>query len=185
MRLGEDSYFYKIRQWLLNRKARKQFEFFGNRAEFRPGAYAAFAENISVGKGVVVRPGCRLFADKNTFIIIEDNVLLGHGVHLYTNNHSCKLDVPIFLQGYEKQENVILEEGCWVGANSIILPGVTVGQNAVVGAGSIVTRNVPNGEIWAGNPARCIKRRTEDVKRQENIGDIASKGQLFAKKQKH
>jgi acetyltransferase-like isoleucine patch superfamily enzyme len=184
MRLGEDSYFYNIRQWLLNRKARKRFEFFGKNAEFRPGAYAAYTENISIGKGVVIRPGCRLFADDTTFIIIEDNVLLGHGVHLYTNNHSYKLDIPIFLQGYEKQENVILESGCWIGANSVILPGVTVGENAVVGAGSVVTKNVPNGEVWGGNPARCLKRSTENVKRQEIISDSASKDRLYRRKKK-
>lgn len=171
MRLGEDSFLYRLRLWRLNRKARKYFDSFGKGSEFRPGAYATYIENICIGDNVVVRPGCRLFADSHTFIIISDKVLLGHGVHLYTNNHSFQRDdISIIDQGYDTRENVILESGCWVGANSVILPGVRVGVNSVVGAGSIVTRDVPDGEIWAGNPCRRIKKRTtEDVKKNDSL----------------
>jgi acetyltransferase-like isoleucine patch superfamily enzyme len=169
MRLGEDTYLFRIRKWLLTRKARKYFDSFGKGSEFRPGAYAAYPKNIAIGKNVSIRPGCRLLADDRTFIIIGDDVLLGHGVHFYTNNHSYdRVDIPIVEQGYSKHENVILDDGCWIGANAIILPGVMIGKSAVVGAGSIVTRDVPAGEIWAGNPCRRIKkRRTEDVIREE------------------
>lgn len=161
-RLGEDSYLYRIRQWLLNRKARRLFDYFGEGSDFRPGAYAAYPSNISIGDNVAIRPDCRLFADEDTYIIIGDNVLLGHGVHVYTNNHAHgRKDIPICEQGYEKQENVILEEGCWIGANAIILPGVTVGKNAVVGAGSIVTKDVEAHTVVVGNPAKPILYRVK------------------------
>ena len=52
---------------------------------------------------------------------------------------------------------VILRKGCWIGANSIILPGVEIGENSVVGAGSIVTKSFPKGVVIAGNPAKLIK----------------------------
>lgn len=185
MRIGEDNYFFKLRQWKLNRKARKCFDNFGKNSEFRPGAYASYTENISIGDNVVIRPGCRLFADGHTFIIIEDNVLLGHGVHLYTNNHSFQLDdIPIVEQGYGVRENIILEDGCWIGANAIILPGVTIGQNAVVGAGSVVTKDVPAFTTVVGNPARKL-RRIKDVERKEIPMPDTSKGRLFAKRKKH
>jgi acetyltransferase-like isoleucine patch superfamily enzyme len=53
---------------------------------------------------------------------------------------------------------VIIEDDVFIGANSIILKGVTIGKRAVIGAGSVVTKNIPADEIWAGNPARFIKR---------------------------
>lgn len=171
-RIGEDNYFYKIRQWLLNRKARKLFNYFGEGSEFRPGAYAAYTSNISIGSNVVIRPDCRLFADEDTYIIIGDNVLLGHGVQIYTNNHAfSRKDIPILEQGYDKQENVILNDGCWIGANAIILPGVSIGKNAVVGAGSVVTKNILPFEVWAGNPCKPIhaNKKPKVLMRRKNV----------------
>jgi acetyltransferase-like isoleucine patch superfamily enzyme len=52
---------------------------------------------------------------------------------------------------------ICIEDDVFVGANSIVLKGVTIGRAAIVGAGSVVTRNVPPGEVWAGNPASCIR----------------------------
>lgn len=46
---------------------------------------------------------------------------------------------------------------CFIGCRSILLPGVTIGDNSIIGAGSVVTKDVPSGEVWAGNPARFIK----------------------------
>jgi acetyltransferase-like isoleucine patch superfamily enzyme len=52
---------------------------------------------------------------------------------------------------------VIIEDDVWIGGNSIILKGVHIGRAAVIGAGSVVTCNIPEGTVWAGNPARFIK----------------------------
>ncbi len=52
-----------------------------------------------------------------------------------------------------KSKKVILKESCFIGASSIILPGVTIGQKSIIGAGSVVRDNIPDNEIWAGNPA--------------------------------
>jgi len=52
---------------------------------------------------------------------------------------------------------IIIEDDVFIGANSIILKGVRIGKGAVVGAGSVVTKNIPDGEVWAGNPAKKIK----------------------------
>lgn len=56
-----------------------------------------------------------------------------------------------------KTKPVLLKRGCFIGANSIILKGCTIGENSIVGAGSVVSKDIPDNEIWAGNPARFIK----------------------------
>ena len=55
--------------------------------------------------------------------------------------------------------NVILRKGCFVGCGSIITNPVEIGEHSIVGAGSVVTKDIPPYEIWAGNPAHFIKKR--------------------------
>lgn len=55
--------------------------------------------------------------------------------------------------------SVVIEECAFIGARTIIIKPITIGKRAVVGAGSVVTKNIPDNEIWAGNPARFIKKR--------------------------
>lgn len=50
-----------------------------------------------------------------------------------------------------------IKDNAFIGAHSIILKGVTIGEKSIIGAGSVVARDVPDGEIWAGNPAKFIK----------------------------
>jgi acetyltransferase-like isoleucine patch superfamily enzyme len=141
-----------------------KFKRFGEGAEFRPGAYAEACSKISIGNNVVIRPGTFLFADPTDGgggIVIEDKVLIGPGVHFYTNNHEfSNPSQPIFDQDYPKPttlDSIVLRRGCWIGAGSIILPGVEVGENAVIGAGAVVTKSVPPRVVFAGNPAKKIK----------------------------
>jgi len=143
---------------------RQKFMAFGEGAEFRPGAYAESCSKIGIGRNVVIRPGSFLFADPTEGgggIVIEDDVLIGPCVHFYTNNHAFSdVTVPIIDQGYPKpttEDSITVRRGAWIGAGSIILPGVTIGENAVVGAGSIVTRDVPAYSVAVGNPARVLK----------------------------
>ena len=136
----------------------KKFLFFGENAEFRAGAYAEKCSHISLGKNVVIRPSTMIFADEHAYIIIEDNVMIGTGVHFYVDNHRFdQRGVPLIKQGYYPSENILIKEGAWIGANSIILPGVTIGTNVVIGAGSIVTKSVKDFSVAVGNPAKVIK----------------------------
>ncbi|WP_312364794.1 DapH/DapD/GlmU-related protein [Sphingobacterium sp.] len=91
-------------------------------------------------------------------IVIEDDVMIGSGVHIYVNNHKFDdITIPIIDQGYYPDLPVILKKGCWIGANTIILPGVTIGENSVVGAGSVVTKSIPKNVVAVGNPAKVLK----------------------------
>ena len=140
-----------------------KFKSFDKSAEFRAGAYAICCSKISIGKRVIIRPQTMMFADprdeNHGRIFIDDNVMIGSGVHIYTSNHRYSEDNKYIIdQGSFLAKDVVLKKGCWVGANSIILPGVTIGENAVVGAGSVVTKDVAPRTICAGNPAKLIKK---------------------------
>lgn len=150
-------YFKTAMQKLCKRK----FYHFDDTAEFRPGAYAVACSKISIGKRVVIRPGTHLFGEAKNLdisIMIEDDVLVGGGVHFYVNNHAFdNPDIPIIDQGHTAAQRITLKKGCWIGANVIILPGVTIGHNSVVGAGSVVTKSVPDKVVVAGIPAKIIR----------------------------
>ena len=141
---------------------KNKFKFFADSAQFRAGAYAIGCSKISIGERVVIRPQTMLFGetviDLDCSILIEDDVMMGSGVHIYVNNHKFdNPNIPLIDQGYYPDEQVVLKKGCWIGANAIILPGVTIGVNAVVGAGSIVTKSIPDRTVAVGSPAKVIK----------------------------
>lgn len=144
---------------LMRALCEEKFACFGAGAEVRPGSYAVTCSNISVGRRVVIRPTTMLFADAEASITVEDDVMLGSGVHVYVGNHRYDDPTrPIIDQGRQASRPVVLERGCWLGANVIILPGVTIGRNAVIGAGSVVTRSIDPGVLAVGSPARAIRR---------------------------
>lgn len=141
---------------------KEKFLYFADDAQFRAGAYAVGCSKISIGKRVIIRPNVMLFGetiiDMDCSILIEDDVMMGSGVHIYVNNH--KFDdpnVPLIDQGYYPDQQVVLKKGCWIGANAIILPGVTIGENSVVGAGSIVTKSISDRVVAVGSPAKIVK----------------------------
>lgn len=160
-RIGPDMPFT---HWMLHYKStmmrvcKKKFLSFGEGSDFRAGAYAVYCSQISIGTNVVIRPNTVLMADDYAKIYIENDVMIGMGVHFYVNNHKFdNIDIPISEQGYYPSEDVVVKDGAWIGANAIILPGVTIGRNAVIGAGSVVTKSIPDYCVAVGNPARVIK----------------------------
>lgn len=93
-------------------------------------------------------------------VVIEDNVRLGGSCKIYdTDFHSMVLEER--MQKVDPgivSKPIVIQAGAFIGAHSIILKGVTIGKEAVVGAGSVVAKSIPDGEIWAGNPARFISK---------------------------
>ena len=165
-RLGPDCLFTHWRLYFASSMQKlcfKKFKYFTSSSQFRPGAYAITCSKIHIGSNVVIRPQTMIFADPipgyEGSVLINDDVMLGSGVHIYTGNHRFDMSgVNLIRQGHSHPKTVILKEGCWLGANVIVLPGVTIGKNAVVGAGSIVTKDVPDRSLVAGNPAKLIKQ---------------------------
>ena len=91
---------------------------------------------------------------------IGNHVKIGGSVKIYDSDFhaldpelrkSVQTDIP-------KIKSVELKDGCFIGAHSIILKGVCIGKNSIIAAGSVVTKSVPDGEIWGGNPIRFIRK---------------------------
>lgn len=122
-----------------------------------PPFHTAFGKLTKVGKGVFINFGCT-FLDRGG-ISLKDNVFIGPNVQIITENHPEQPSVRRNV--YTKP--VVIKRGAWIGASAVILPGVTIGENAIVGAGAIVTKDVPDNTIVAGNPARIIREiKTEE-----------------------
>lgn len=95
-------------------------------------------------------------------IIIGDNCMFGHGVIILDNNsHNTSIDPVKRATGKIPDSPVIIGNNVWVGMHSIILRGVNIGDNSIIAAGSIVTKNVPNNQLFGGNPATFIKMLDE------------------------
>lgn len=116
-----------------------------------PPFYTAFGKFTTVGKGVFINFGCT-FLDRGG-ITLEDDVFIGPGVQLITENHP---EQPSLRHNvYTKP--VVIKRGAWIGAGAIILPGVTVGEHSIIAAGAVVTKDVPDRVIVAGTPAHVMR----------------------------
>lgn len=80
---------------------------------------------------------------------------------MYTTDfHSLNPEVRSTVNDMKQRKSapVVIMDHAFIGAHCIILKGVTIGKNAIVGAGSVVTKSIPDNEIWAGNPAKFIRK---------------------------
>ena len=118
---------------------------------------ARYGGKISIGSGCGIS-GSTIYAMKE--ITIGDNVLIGGNCKIIDNDfHPLPYSQrhPVEQLDKVKKRPIIIGEGCFIGANSIILKGTTLGKNCVVGAGSVVSGIFPDNVIIAGNPAKIIK----------------------------
>lgn len=103
--------------------------------------------------------GANTRVDIHASITIGCQVSIGANCYITSGNHAfSRRDIPIQCQGFSSRE-VVIGDDVWIGCNAVVLPGVTIGTGAIIGAGSVVTRDVPPYEVWAGVPARKIKDR--------------------------
>lgn len=93
-------------------------------------------------------------------IVIGNNVRIGGSCKIWDNDfHSLDhIKRTSIFDDDVKSKEIIIKDYVFIGGHSIILKGVTIGDNAIIGAGSVVSKNVPANEIWAGNPAKLIRR---------------------------
>jgi acetyltransferase-like isoleucine patch superfamily enzyme len=87
-----------------------------------------------------------------------NNIILAQNVVISGLNHQYQdVALPIYQQDITTKK-IIIEDDCWIGANSVVTAGVTIGKHSVIAAGSVVTKNIPPYSVAAGNPARVIKQ---------------------------
>ncbi|KJY82381.1 galactoside O-acetyltransferase [Vibrio galatheae] len=132
----------------------------GEGCYIEPPLHANWGIHTHLGKNVYANFNLTLVDD--THIYIGDYVMIGPNVTLATAGHpiepSLRMKVAQFNIPIHIANNV------WIGANSVVLPGVSIGENSVIGAGSVVTKDIPANVIAAGNPCRVMREISQHDK---------------------
>jgi maltose O-acetyltransferase len=129
-------------------------------------------DNVTMYKkmGVKIGNNCKIMSEVMIdyshywLINIGNNITLAPRVHILAHDASTKNDL-----NYTKIGLVEIGDNVFVGAGSIIMPGVTIGKNSVIGAGSVVTKSIPENSVAAGNPCKIIYKYDEYIEKQKSL----------------
>lgn len=138
-------------------------ELFGKseNAFVNPPFYCDYGFHIEVGKNFFANYNCTILDVAK--VTIGDNCQMAPNVAIYTAGHPVHPETRN--SGYEYGKAVSIGDNVWIGGNTVICPGVHIGNNVVIGAGSVVTKDIPDMVIAAGNPCRVIRSITDDDRR--------------------
>jgi maltose O-acetyltransferase len=115
-------------------------------------------QNVKISKNTYMNEG-QLHAGPNSKIIIGDWCAIGYNVHIKSFTHHSDNPTGNELEMIDK--DIIIGDNVWIGDNVYIKEGVTIGNNAIIGANSIVTKDVPEGAVVGGVPARILKKKVK------------------------
>lgn len=119
---------------------------------------------MKMGENCLYDVSCNFDYSHCWLIEIGDNVTFGPMTYVLAHDASTKRYL-----GYTKIGKVTIDDGTFVGASSIIMPGVYIGKDCVIGAYSVVTSDVPDGSVFVGNPARFVCTTQEYVEKQKKL----------------
>lgn len=125
-----------------------------------PPFYCDKGDQIYIGKHFYANTGLLILDEAD--VKIGDDVFIAPRVCIYTAGHPIDADVRRMELEYAK--GVTIGNDVWIGGNVVINPGVIIGNNVVIGSGSVVTKNIPDNVIAAGNPCRVIRGIDENDK---------------------
>lgn len=109
--------------------------------------------------------GSNIYANSNLTLVddghiyVGDKVMFGPNVTIATANHP--INPKLREKGLQYNKDVYIGNNVWIGANSVIVPGVKIGNNSVIGAGSVVTKDIPDNVVAVGNPCHILRRINE------------------------
>ncbi len=133
------------------------FKRLGSFCFIQPNVFFSHCYNIRCGKNFVVNSNSYFHViggiDICNFVFIGPNVVISSGMHEYTKSRR-----PVSHQNIIPKK-ITIEDGVWIGANVVVMPGVTIAQGTIVGAGSVVTKSTQSYSVVAGVPAKKIKSR--------------------------
>jgi maltose O-acetyltransferase len=138
----------------------------GDTVWMQPPFYCDYGTNIELGERVYFNFNCVVLDVAR--VIVGDYTLFGPAVQIYTATHP--LDATL-RRRQEFAKPISLGSDVWIGGGAILCPGVQIGSRSVIGAGSVVTRDIPEGVVAAGNPCRVI-RSLSDSDRSLRSGSI-------------
>lgn len=126
--------------------------------------------DVSIGKRSIIGIGNVIIGP----IFIGNDVMLAQNVVLSGLNHGYEnVELPPSKQDVSRGL-IRIEDGVWIGANSVVTAGVTIGKHAVIGAGSIVTRDIPAFSVAVGNPAKVVKVFNSELGKWERVSQSNS-----------
>lgn len=141
------------------------------KAIFLTSVGAKIGKNVVFYPGVWIQPGRNLVIGNNVDLALDviittsggvtigDRTLVGYRTQIISGNHNIPSGKGRIFGAGHNYQNVHIGNDCWIGANSIIMPGVTIGDGSIIAGGSVVTKNVDAFTIVAGVPAKLIKKR--------------------------
>jgi len=161
-----------LARWRRARRQRRlpRFVQLGYFCDIHPSVEFIGTASIVIGDWVRIRAhgelmgpiviGARTRMNRHVYLrpntTIGRDVMIAAFVRILTDHHPIR--TVRHRVGPVTYEPVVIEDGAWIGAGSIILPGRRIGRGAIVGAGSVVTHDVPPDTVWAGNPARMLRK---------------------------
>jgi acetyltransferase-like isoleucine patch superfamily enzyme len=127
--------------------------------------------NLTLGTNVFINSSCTIL--NPCMVTIGSRTLIGPNVSFYGGVHPLDPAIRNGTDGPQAGREIEVGEDCWIGGHVVILAGVKIGRGSTVGAGSMVTRDVPEMVVVAGNPAKVIEKSTMRMRKQakQNAGD--------------
>lgn len=160
-----DQFVYTDKLWEFNQLKPSQLE---EKTRYMKEVFAECGENCYIELpfhanwgGKNVHFGNNVYANFNLTLVddgdiyVDDKVMFGPNVTIATANHPIETGLRANALQYNKPVHIC--ENVWIGANTVIVPGVTIGKNSVIGAGSVVTKDIPENVVAVGNPCRVLR----------------------------